>query len=106
MSTVQKVDNNLLGAYNAEVINVGDSTTPKLRQVVSTSGSGVEATRLDDAGSGITYIGWATPGTATSAASWKIMRMTDSGLDCYTEFADGDSNYDNIWDNRTGLSYS
>ena len=52
------------------------------------------------------YIGWAVPGTAASAASWQITRMTYSGNNVtLIEFADSDTNFDNIWDSRTSLNY-
>ena len=46
------------------------------------------------------YFGWALPGTATSASTWKIMRITYTGDDFVLEFADGNRSYDNEWDNR------
>ena len=69
--------------------------------------SGAYITQLDDTGSGgITYIGKATPGTATSSANWQITRLTETGADLEVLYADGDINFDNIWDNRASLSYS
>jgi hypothetical protein len=63
-------------------------------------------TRLDDVGGGVTYVGKAYPGNFTSAAQWQIKRITETAGDIVVEFADGDNFYDNIWDNRAGLSYS
>jgi len=65
-----------------------------------------EMLQLDDAGSGVTYVGTAAPGAASSAATWKIKRMTESGADIVIEWANGDAAYDNIWDDRAALSYS
>lgn len=64
--------------------------------------------RLDDAGSGVTYVGEALPGTAASAASWRVKRITESGTptDTVVEYADGDADFDNIWNDRASLSYS
>lgn len=67
---------------------------------------GVFATRLDDAGGGVTYVGLAEAGTVTSASEWQIKRITEVGDDLQIEFADGDSEFDNVWDNRASLSYS
>ena len=56
----------------------------------------------------LSYIGWAEPGTPTSEASWRIARATyDVSGNC-TEvvWADGNSLYDNAWDNRAGLGYA
>lgn len=49
------------------------------------------------------YHGLAKPGTATSAAAWRILAEDTSGNILY---ADGDDNFDNVWDNYSSLSYS
>jgi len=55
----------------------------------------------------VTYRGDALPGTATSAASWRVQRLTiQSDTDTEVVFADGDDDFDNIWDNRLSLGYS
>lgn len=72
-------------------------------QAAVITGSAIEILKVDDAGA-VTYIGNALPGTATSAASWRIKRITDATGDIV--WADGNGNYDNIWDNRAALSYS
>jgi hypothetical protein len=61
---------------------------------------------VDFVGTTTIYIGEAQPGTATSAASWRVKRVVFTGDDSTTLFADGNSNFDNIWDNRASLSYS
>jgi hypothetical protein len=59
----------------------------------------------------ITYMGYAALGTLTSRPEWKILRITTasavapSGV-VITEYADGNMNYDNVWDDRYILSYS
>ena len=53
-----------------------------------------------------TYVGIAAPGTATSAATWQIFKVVISSGNCTLTYADGNDSFDNIWDNRTGLSYS
>jgi len=53
------------------------------------------------------YRGGAVPGTLTSAAAWRVEEIviaTDG--DVTILFADGNDNFDNIWDNRAALSYS
>ena len=60
-----------------------------------------------DADPVITYRGDALPGTAEAGALWRVQRMTEqSDMDIDIIFADGDDNFDNIWDNRLSLSYS
>lgn len=63
-------------------------------------------TEVDEVSASVTYVGIAAPGTATSAASWQIKKIITTGADIEIVFADGNSNFDNVWDNRAGLSYS
>lgn len=64
------------------------------------------AIKIDESVAGTTYIGKAPVGKATSAATWQIMKMVESsGLTTIT-WADGNSVFDNIWDNRASLTYS
>lgn len=69
--------------------------------------NGAMAMQVDDT-TGTIYQGWAEPGTATSAASWRIRKIVTSGSpdDTAITFADGDRSFNNIWDNRASLSYS
>lgn len=50
----------------------------------------------------LSLYGFAKPGSATSAALWRIM-VEDSTGNIF--FADGDDYFDNVWDNRNALSY-
>lgn len=61
------------------------------------------AIRLDD-GATYLYVGKAAIGTATSAASWQICRITQA--DTTVVWADGDASFNNVWDDRASLSYS
>ena len=54
--------------------------------------------------SGFTYIGTAVPDSVTGDAVWKITRITDA--DNTVLFADGDADFDNIFDDVLSLSYS
>ncbi len=63
------------------------------------------STIYEEASATIAYLGKALPGTVTSAGSWQISKInTTSGI--VTTWADGNSNFDNIWDNRASLTYS
>lgn len=67
-------------------------------------------TLLDyDSGTNPIYIGYATSGTATSSAKWKIIKLTyDVNDNILTKkWAGGSSVIMNqVWDNRTSLVYS
>ena len=76
------------------------------------TGEELNAQRTDEeAGGDVIYVGEAAPGTADSASLWRIKRVTftldgDGDTDSVTEWADGDSTQNNIWDDRLTLSYS
>lgn len=58
----------------------------------------------DQTTGGVVYVGYADPGTLTSEAAWRIKKITTSNYPI-TTWADGNTNFDNIYDNRTSLSY-
>jgi len=71
----------------------------------------VDETKLiDEASATVFYFGWAIPGSDTTAgkadARWKIKKIDSTSNPTKTVWADGDTEYDNIWDNRASLSYS
>lgn len=53
------------------------------------------------------YIGWATPGVATTDAKWKIRKFTYNadGSVSQIQYASGDVGFNFIWNNRTSLTY-
>lgn len=58
-----------------------------------------------DANSNVEYQGWTDRGSATSAAVWLIAKNTySSGNLTKTEWAS--VGFDQIWDNRTSLTYA
>lgn len=65
-------------------------------------------TAPDSASADIIYFAKASPGTADNVPLWSIQRLTEGNSidDLVIEWADGDSNQDNIWDNRESLTYS
>lgn len=63
------------------------------------------ATKIDDFSDTVTYIGCAKPGSKDNAAVWQIQRTTTQKWGVEVEWADGDANYDNVWDDREHLEY-
>jgi hypothetical protein len=60
-----------------------------------------------DGGTDPVYIGFALPGTAKASAFWRIAKVSYAGgLATDVQWADGNLNFDNVWDNRAALSYS
>ena len=72
------------------------------------SGATKYVTRIDEASATVTYIGKAVPDGATvpsSEASWQITKIDETSGTVIT-YADGDLLFDNIFDNRVGLTYA
>lgn len=86
----------------------GGATEAKQDELITAigniGGSTNYATEIRTVGA-LTYIGNAAIGAATSSAVWQIKRLdTTSGLT--KKWADGNENFDNIFDNYASLSYS
>lgn len=61
--------------------------------------------REDSVDTNIEYVGYAAIGSLSSAAVWQIKRV-DITTGTTIDWADGNDNFDNIYDNRESLSYS
>ena len=90
---------------NDNEVNIDWAFNDSGAQLVDTKQAG-QLEINDGNADGYQYLGIAAPGTATSAASWQIRRWNTSGDPVVTEWADGDNSTDNVFDNRTSLSYS
>lgn len=67
----------------------------------------VQYTKLIDEEAPITYIGEAAPGTATTAAAWRIRRVDETNApDIDIEWANGTADFDKVWDDRGTYGYS
>ena len=62
---------------------------------------------IDYDGDNPIYVGEAEPGSSIYEAKWKILKIDYVGNNPISVlFADGNTNFDNVWDDRTSLSYS
>lgn len=101
------VTETIIAGSGISISDNGDGTIT----ISSGEGSMAYATRIDQApdSTGLTYYkGEAAVGSATSDAVWRIQRITLSDIsdDVIIQWADGDSNFNNVWDNRASLTYS
>lgn len=86
-----------------------DTTNAKLDDVITALGGSVSLDdvimREDSGDANIIYIGEAATGSSQAGALWKITKLDVNTLLDVT-YADGNDNYDNVWNNRESLSYS
>lgn len=67
----------------------------------------VYAKRTDFVNDNLIYRGEAAVGTLDSQSAWRIRRLTIASDDDVTEeWANGNANFSNVWDNRASYSYS
>ena len=52
-----------------------------------------------------TFVGKSLPGAQKSDNVWQVFKVYTSGTVTQVLFADGNKNYDNVWDNRLSLTY-
>lgn len=72
---------------------------------IITSFSPTKTFAIDEASGTVTYIGVSKPGTGTDEARWQVRRITKTGNVTVFQFSDSNDRYDNVWDDRTSLSY-
>ena len=60
---------------------------------------------IDELPGGDIYIGKALPGELKSSAVWAIQKVTATGQDLSITWADGNSQYNKVWDSRASYSY-
>lgn len=61
---------------------------------------------IDEAGSGITYIGFAVPGASQTEAVWAIQKIDESSNPTSIKWSGGTLSKDYKWSERTGLTYA
>jgi hypothetical protein len=82
------------------------ATPVPISGTVTASSPTPEKTLLDEVSDSVTYVGAASAGTNTSASSWQLKKISVSGTVTTVAFADGNTNYDNTWDDRASYTYS
>ena len=64
-----------------------------------------KSTRLDNATASVTYVGEAALNADPSVAMWRIRELSTIGTVMIIKWADGNEDYDNVWDDRASLTY-
>lgn len=66
----------------------------------------VYAVRVDYISDALSYAGKAVPGSLTSDSVWQVQKIVSTNDDVEVTWADGNGNFDNVWDDRLSLIYS
>ena len=70
------------------------------------STDGAPLVQIDQANSTTTYVGEAIAGSAVADAVWRIKKIVCANSDLTITWADGNTNFDNVWNNRATITYS
>jgi len=68
--------------------------------------SNIGTTWIDEVNANTTYHCLAEPGCVTSEAKWRIRKIVKAGTVTTITWADGNTEFDNIADDRLTLTYS
>jgi hypothetical protein len=93
-----------LAAYNPATNSIDRLKVDPTGSLLASMSETAYATRIDDTATPITYIGRATPGSDPTTAVWQIQRVDETTGTIIT-WADGDANFNNVWSDRTSLTY-
>ena len=101
--TLEILEVGIQGPTGAQGASGGEDEDMSYRRLVD------EVADSPSSGDTTYYTGWSSPGAGgTDAAVWKIRKVVVDSSGDITEsgFADGNLNYDNVYDDRASLSYS
>lgn len=70
-----------------------------------TSFDTIYSIRVDDVSASVTYVGEASLGAPESFPIWRIKKLETIGSLFKITWADGNQAFDNIWDDRSSLTY-
>lgn len=99
----QEIVVGLLDTGTGLMVDAGDSASESVRTIESALISSIEF-NVDN---NPVYVGYAVPGSATSAAVWQIRKFTYVGTNpTAIRFAGGSRLFNAVWDDRASLSYS
>jgi hypothetical protein len=80
--------------------------TPNGEVLVNDGGTSELLMKIDEADASTTYVGEASIGTATSASTWKIKKISVSSTITTIGWAGGVATYTKVWDDRASYVYS
>ena len=64
-----------------------------------------KSTRIDDVSSSLTYIGEAAVGVQDSEPKWRISRITVAGTETRIQYANGNTSWNSVWNDRASYTY-
>lgn len=92
--------------WDLDILDWRKVTLADFKELTEPGGNYIKMMAYDVSGN-LEYLGVALPGVSTASIGWKIAKMSySSGNMTSYLFANGDSSFNYIWDNRATYSYS
>lgn len=76
-----------------------------LTEIQSDTANKTLTVRLDEVSDTLFYVGKAVVGSLDSEAKWQVVRYTTTGVVLKAEYSNGAEAFNQIWNNRTSLTY-
>ncbi|MDP3146043.1 MAG: hypothetical protein Q8T03_13320 [Bacteroidota bacterium] len=92
---------------NAEIVNLKNSMN-EMKDKVNALNDKLfyEPKLVDESNANLVFKGFAVPGAKTDEPVWAVLKVTNTKGVLSYQWADGNKNFDNVWDNRKVLVYS
>lgn len=91
---------NKLNAINEQVSSIKTSVSALDSKIF------FDPVLIDESNPNVIYKGFASPSAKHDEAVWAIQKITNTGEVCSYQWADGNKNFDNIWNDRATLTYA
>ena len=92
-------------AQSGNIATIAEKATAILTELQSDISDKRLTVRLDEVSDTLFYVGKAEIGKVDSDANWLIVRYTTVGSILKAEYANGSEAFNQVWNNRTSLTY-
>jgi hypothetical protein len=92
-------------SQTAALSNISDKSTAILNELQNDILDKRLTVRLDQVSDNLFYVGKALIGSIDSQSVWQIVRYTQTGTILKSEYANGGEGFNEVWNDRTTLTY-
>ena len=89
----------------SSLANISTKATAILDELQSDISDKRLTVRLDQVSDNLFYVGKALIGANESSSVWQVVRYTQTGTILKSEYANGNEAFDQVWNDRTTLTY-
>jgi len=107
VTMIAQLDDLILTAENqaGDITQIKSTANSILDELQSDISDKRLTVRLDQVSDNLFYVGKALIGSIDSSSVWQIVRYTQTGTVLKSEYANGNEAFDQVWNDRTTLTY-